>query len=312
VLDTESQALMAWLGQQGRPPLGASTPEQARAASAATAARAHSSAAMHSVVEERVPTPDGDVRVRILRPAAEVTAVVVYLHGGGWVLGSIDGYEPLARELAASTRATVVLVDYRKAPEAPYPAAVDDAWAALLFADRLRSEIDPPLPLTVGGDSAGGNLAIALALRARDLGEPHLDATFLAYPVVDVDTTRPSYTDPRCQQLLTGDAMRWFLDQYAPGDLRDLAEVSPLRQVEWRDFPPTALITAELDPLRDEGVELVERLTAAGVPVLAHHFTDQMHGFLPLTGLLAASSAAVTFLASSLNVLIIPTKEPTP
>ncbi len=222
--------------------------------------------------------------LRVLTPIERPAGVIVYYHGGGWVIGSIDEADTVARKLAERTSCAVVLAGYRLAPEHRYPVAVEDSWAALEWTgERLDGLAGAGAPLFVAGDSAGGNLAAVMALRARDRGGPPLAAQILIYPVTDADFDRPSYTDPANQVLLTREAMTWFWDHYAPDPARRAeADASPLRADDLSGLPPAVVLTAEHDVLRDEGEAYAERLREAGVAVNVMRHEGQMHGFFTL------------------------------
>jgi acetyl esterase len=239
--------------------------------------------------------------VRVLAPSESPRATVVYYHGGGWVLGEIDGYDTLARTLAALADVTVVLVGYRLAPEHPFPAAVDDAWSALEWVESNRSSVAGLAgPIVVAGDSAGGNLAIVTALRARAEG-PQISAVLLAYPVTDADMSRRSYTDPENQLVISQPVMEWFFDHYVSLDDRADPRVSPLRVDDLSGFPPTALVLAEHDPLRDEGEAFARRLREAGVDVRERLFAGQMHIFFQMVNVLPASKDAIDWFVEQLD-----------
>jgi acetyl esterase len=257
-----------------------------------------------SVRDEQVATADGDhFTVRVLVPAGDIRALVVYYHGGGWVIGNLDTHDHLVRVLANRLRAAIVNVDYRLAPEHRFPAAVEDSWAALLWANERMTEIAGGLvPLAVMGDSAGGNLAAVVARRARDAGGPQLASQVLVYPVTDADLDTASYLDPETQLLLTRESMIWFWDHYAP-DLADRAhpDASPLQASDLSGLAPAIVVTAEHDPLRDEGEAYAERLALAGVPVAQQRFAGQMHAFFTMVGVLPGSAAAIDYVAEQLD-----------
>jgi acetyl esterase len=283
-LDVATRALLEQMAGSGGKSLHEMTPAEARALSAQLAALAGPAPAMARVEEHTVATPDGPVPVRVLVPFAYVRGVIVYYHGGGWVIGRIDEFDTLARKLAERTSCAVVLVEYRLAPEHRYPGAVDDAFAALAWVGNHLKEIaGREVPLIVAGDSAGGNLAAVMALRARDRGGPPLALQVLVYPVTDADFDRPSYTDPENQLLLTREAMIWFWDHYAPDAARRAEpDASPLHAGDLSDLPPAVVLTAEHDVLRDEGEAYAERLREAGVPVDFKRHAGQMHGFFTM------------------------------
>ena len=299
-IDEATQAFLRAMAVPGAVPLHESTPSELRAAG--DAALLGPGPAMHAVLDETVRSTDGaEFPVRMLVSSPEPRATVVYFHGGGWVLGDIEGYDTLGRKLAATADVTVVLVGYRLAPEHPFPAAVDDAWAAVQRTEARVGQLDGVVaPLVVAGDSAGGNLAIVTALRAR-LDGPRLAAALLVYPVTDTDTTRASYLDPANQLLVSKPTMEWFFDHYLGAADRADPDVSPLRVEDLSGFPPTALVLAEHDPLRDEGEAFAARLRAAGVRVEQRLFEGQMHCFFQLPNILPACEEAVGWLAAYLD-----------
>ncbi|MFJ5114664.1 alpha/beta hydrolase [Streptomyces sp. NPDC088551] len=242
-------------------------------------------------------------RLRILIPHGNPPAVIVYYHGGGWVLGEPADVEPLGRALARRSGCAVVLVDYRLAPEHPHPAAVDDACAALRWAAAHRAEIaGRDVPVIVAGDSAGGNLAAVAAQRARDDGAPPLALQILVYPATDCDLETRSYRAPENQLLLSRDLMIRFWDSYLPDTAsRTAPTASPLRAADLSGLAPAEIITAEYDVLRDEGEAYAERLREAGVPVGLRRFEGQMHGFFTMTGLLPGSDRALDHIVERIH-----------
>jgi acetyl esterase len=243
-------------------------------------------------VEDQV--ADG-VPVRLYRPAGSGPGAFVYLHGGGWVVGSLESHDPLCRTLAARAGITVVSVGYRLAPEHRYPAAVDDAWAATRWAAE-RFE-----PLVVGGDSAGGHLAAAVAVRARDRGLP-LALQVLVYPVTDYAFDTPSYREHGAGTNLTETTMRWFWAQFL-GDERRGAEweASPLRTPDLAGVAPALLLTAEHDPLCDEGDAYAQRLLDAGVPTTLSQYDGQIHGFIRMPAVLDAGGRGIDQVAAAVR-----------
>ena len=260
------------------------TPEEARAYRATLAALNGPAPPMARVDEHTLERADGNVRLRVLVPIEPPAGVIVYYHGGGWVVGSIDESDTLGRKLAERTSCTVVLVDYRLAPEHRYPAAVDDAYDALEWTSAHLGEIATEgAPVFVAGDSAGGNLAAVVAVRARDRNGPAIALQILIYPVTDANVDRPSYLDPENQLLLTRDSMIWFWDHYLPDVARrSEPDASPLHTPDLAGLPPAVVLTAEHDPLRDEGEEYAQRLEEAGVPVDFQRHARQMHAFFAL------------------------------
>jgi acetyl esterase len=247
-----------------------------------------------------VPGPDGPVPVRLYRPAdagraAGPPPLLVWLHGGGWVIGDLVTADPLARELCAGAGVVVASVDYPLAPEHPFPAGPEACFAVTRWlADRGDSLGFDPSRLAVGGDSAGGNLAAVTALLARDRGGPPLAFQLLVYPAVDLLLSFPSMRDNGEGYGLTARAMEWFADHYlsAGGDPKD-PMVSPVYAADLCRLPPALIVTAELDPLRDEGETYATRLREAGVPVTLSRYEGQIHGFVQMTAVLDGGRRAV-------------------
>ena len=285
-LDHATKRILEELAASGAKPLHESTPEEARELSASLAAMAGPAPRMARAEDPTVTAADGHaVPIRVLVPPQGARGVIVYFHGGGWVIGSIDEYDTLARKLAERTSCAVVLVDYRLAPEHRYPTAVDDSYAALEWVAAHVADIAgrADVPLIVAGDSAGGNLAAVMAQRARDRGGPDIALQVLVYPVTDADFDRPSYLDPDNQLLLTHEAMVWFWDHYVPDAAqRHQPDASPLRAESLAGLPPAVVLTAEHDVLRDEGEDYAERLREAGVAVDARRHEGQTHGFFTI------------------------------
>jgi acetyl esterase len=229
--------------------------------------------------------------------------VIVYFHGGGWVIGALPEFETLARTLAEQTGCAVVLVDYRMAPEDRYPAAVEDSWVALQWVDAHLEEIaGARVPLVVAGDSAGGNLAAIMAIRARDAGGPAISLQVLAYPVTDCDLDNETYLDPANQLLLSRDSMIWFWGLYAPDRAdREHPDASPARAADHAGLPPAVVLTAEHDVLRQEGEAYAEALRAAGVAVESRRFEGQMHGFFTMVNVLPGSAAGLEYVAEQVG-----------
>ena len=250
-------------------------------------------------VENRsVPGPDGPVPVRIYWPQTAPPAplpALVYFHGGGWVICDLDTHDPTCRAITNNVGCVVVSVDYRLAPEHKFPAAAEDAYTATLWAAGNATDLGVDATrIAVGGDSSGGNLTAAVALMARDRHAPELVFQLMVYPVTDIvamDT--PSHRDNGEGYFLTTAAMEWYRRQY----LTDLSEAShpyasPLHADDLSGLPPALVITAELDPLRDEGEAYASRLLASGVPAVASRYDGVFHGFFSLGTLLDAAKQA--------------------
>lgn len=223
------------------------------------------------------------IRVRIYRPQAEEPLpAIVYFHGGGWVVGTIDSHDPLTRALSARIPAVVVSVGYRLAPEHPFPAAVEDALAVTQWVAEHATELDADTErLVVAGDSAGGNLAAVVAARARAEGPP-LALQVLIYPVTDADLDSSGYVRLGEGLNLTRAKMEWYWERYLQGADRAHPHASPLRAGNLAGVAPALVQTAEYDPLADEGAAYAKRLREAGVPVTLTQYDGQIHGFVRL------------------------------
>jgi acetyl esterase len=251
-------------------------------------------------IEDRaVPGPVGDVPVRVYTPAGAAGAgrgVLVWIHGGGWVIGDLETADPTCRLLANRSGCVVVSVDYRRSPEAKAPAPLDDCLAVLRWvaADAAGLGVDGDR-IAVGGDSAGGNLAALACLRLRDEGGPAVAFQLLVYPVTDLTRSSGSYEENAEGYFLTKASMVWFIDHHLSGTGIDPKDplVSPLYADTLDDLPPALVITAEYDPLRDEGEAYAQRLREAGVDVEAVRYDGQIHGFFAMATLLEDGAAAV-------------------
>jgi acetyl esterase len=299
-LDEATIALLSVLAQGATKPLQEQTPQEAREVMANMPAADDPGPEMERV---EYATVDGTFGVRVLVPTGTPRAVIIYYHGGGWVVGDIDVYDHLGRLIAQRSGCAVVMVDYRLAPEHRFPAAVEDAWAALRWAhERVKEIAGAVVPLVVAGDSAGGNLAAIVARWARDRGGPELAAQMLIYPATDCDLGTASYTAPENQLLVSRDSMIWFWDHYLPAAAdRENPDASPLRAADLNGLPPAVVLTAEYDVLRDEGEAYARRLSEAGVPVRQRRADGQMHGFFSFVGLLPGVSTGLDYLVAELD-----------
>lgn len=271
--------------------------EQARAADLASIrAAAGSPRALHEVTDLHLPGPGGELPVRVYRPSAErPLPALLYYFGGGWTLGSIDTADGLCRDLAAEAGCLVVTVGYRLAPEHPFPAAVHDCHAALRWvADHAEELGADPARLAVGGDSAGGNLAAAVTLIARAEGELTPAGQVLVYPNTDQLAEDASMRDNADPWLFNRHSVAWYGGHYltAPADAEHPL-ASPLRAADLAGLPPALVLTAEYDPLRDQGEAYAARLAAAGVPVELTRYPGMAHGFFAMTGTVDAARTAV-------------------
>jgi acetyl esterase len=296
-LTPQGRIIVDAIRASARPPeeIGA---EAARAASdARRAAQPRETEPVLLVQNRVVPGPAGPVPIRLYRATEAWPApVVVFAHGGGWVLCDLDSHDPMCRTIANGAQAVVVAVDYRRAPEARFPAALDDVRAVLDWVVQNAAGLGvDPARIAVAGDSAGGNLAAAVALDARARGGPALAAQLLLYPVLDARMDTESYRLFGHGFGLEATSMAWYWNQYAPGESRrgdPLA--SPGHAGSLAGLPPAIIAAAECDPLRDEATAYAARLAAAGVPTWSRSYEGGFHGFLSLPpGLLAVADEAL-------------------
>ncbi|MFC7516792.1 alpha/beta hydrolase [Herbaspirillum sp. GCM10030257] len=262
-----------------------------------------SNEAVASVEHFSMPGDGGPIALRVIRPGPGELPAIVFFHGGGWVSCNLDTHDNLCRRLANRSGCTVISVDYRLAPESPFPGPVNDACAALRWinAHAAALRIDP-VRLAVCGDSAGGNLAAACAMLSRDstMELPAIAHQLLFYPVMDAACDTGSFDTYARGYLLTRDMMRWFWKQYlrTPADADD-SRACPLRTDRFAGLPAATVITAEFDPLRDEGARYAQCLSAAGVPVEYKCWDGVFHGFASMTGILGAADEALEFAAQA-------------
>jgi acetyl esterase len=257
-----------------------------------------------AVEDLEVPGPAGRIPLRVYRPSEEPDLpVLVYLHGGGWTICSIETHDPTCRELANGAGCVVVSVAYRLAPEHRFPAAPEDCYAALDWVARHGASLGgDPARLAVGGDSAGGNLGAVVALMARERGGPRLCHQLLVYPVTDHAFDTDSYRENAEGPLLTREMMRGFWGHYLAREEDGRHPfASPLRAADLSGLPPAHVITAEYDPLRDEGEAYARRLAAAGVPVVQRRYDGMIHGFFGFSALVDRAREALAEAARELR-----------
>lgn len=262
-----------------------------------------SEAELDDVYNLTVPVKNAEVSIRVYQPkSSEPCPVVMYFHGGGWVIGDLNTHDSLCRELAYRTKAIVVAVDYRLAPEHPYPVATEDCYAATLFVAENASKWGGDASrLALAGDSAGGNLVAVVSQMIRDLGGPSICFQLLFYPVTDGSCERDSHHENGEGYLLTTRTMRWFWDQYCPVEKRHEVRASPLLAQSLAGLPPTLVITAEFDILRDEGKAYGKALEDAGVKVESRCYDGVIHGFVHMYGLLPRGEEALQYAVKSLQ-----------
>ncbi len=251
-----------------------------------------------------IPTRENEVLARVYHPSDdENLPVVVYFHGGGWVIANLDVYEPSCRALCNAAEAIIVSVAYRQSPEAKYPAAVNDAYDATQWVLQNAAQLGgDPNRVAVAGESAGGNLAAVTCLQAKDKGGIMPVAQLLVYPVTDTSMSQPSYAENTDSQPLHTSMMPWFWNYYLENESQKSDKyVAPLLAEDVSGLPPAIVITAENDPLRDEGKQYAVKLADAGVSVNAQTFSGVTHEFFGLAGAVSKAKAAMTFAADGLK-----------
>jgi acetyl esterase len=312
-VDPQVQVLLDQMAAMDAPGLGQMGVEETRAMMEQFSTMGGPGPDVASVENRSVPGPAGtagEIPVRIYRPTDEPSLpVLVWIHGGGFVIGSLDGSDVTCRELANKAGVIVVSVDYRLAPEAPFPEPVDDCVVATSWVvENAASLGGDPARVAVGGDSAGGNLSAVVALLAAQRGRPSLRFQLLVYPAVDLLMTYPSIKENGSGYLLTKESMDWFMGHYFSGAEKDPKhlQASPIYadEIDLGKLPPALIITAEYDPLRDEGEAYGKRLEQAGVPVTVTRYAGQIHGFFGMTAMLDGAKTAVDQAADALKAAL--------
>ena len=280
------------------------TPQEARQFMAARTPLFGDGPEVGKVENVEIATRAGKIRGRVLLPTSPPRALVVFYHGGGWVIGGIDESEIIARFMVEKTGAGVVLVEYRLAPEHPYPAPVEDCYDALLWSGKEAAKLG--VPIVVAGDSAGGNLATVCAMLARDQAGPKIALQIMMYPVCDCDMETDSYKAYGAGFVLTAPDMSWFYDHYLQGDKAKRADplISPLRVRELKGLPPALIQTAEYDVLRDEAETYGRRLAAADVKVWIKRYQGVTHGFIRMQNMLDVARRAMDDIAAAMDATI--------
>ena len=309
MLHPQARALLDLIDQRGLPATHTLSPDEARRLYRERRAFTQPEPPPVSLVRELAcDGPHGTIALRLYRPlgaaADALLPVLVYYHGGGWVIGDLETHDTLCRELANGAGIAVLAVDYRLAPEHRFPAAVDDCVAATRWLRREAAALKlDAARLAVGGDSAGGNLAAVVAIDARDAGDPPIALQLLIYPATDMRRGAPSHTTNGDGYLLTRDTIDYFHDHYIAEPARDDVDwrASPLLHENLRGLPPALVLTAGFDPLRDEGLQFADRLAAAGNRAACVCFERQIHGFILMGKVLDEANTAVALCAAELR-----------
>jgi len=308
MLHPQARALLDFIEARGIPPTHTLSPAEARAFYRDRRAATQPEAPQVAQVRElKAEGPHGTVAVRLYRPmgstAGAALPVLVYFHGGGWVIGDLDTHDVLCRSLSNGSGCAVASVDYRMGPEHRFPAAVDDVLAATRWVHRQAASLGlDPGRLAVGGDSAGGNLAAVAAIAARDAGDLPIAFQLLIYPATDQRRGHPSHEANGQGYLLTRDTMAYFHDHYIDDGRHDLDwRASPLLHGDLSGLPRALVLTAGYDPLRDEGMAYAEALTAAGNRAAYVCFERQIHGFITMGKVLDEADTAIALCCAELR-----------
>ena len=313
MLHPQAKALLALIEQRGLPATHTLTPVEARRMYRERRFFTQPDAPeMAQVRDASASGPHGEIPLRIYRPLGGAPGatlpVLVYYHGGGWVIGDLDTHDTLCRELANGAGASVVAVDYRMGPEHRFPCAVDDCIAATNWVRREAGALNiDSARIAIGGDSAGGNLAAAVAIAARDQGNLPIVHQLLVYPATDQRRGAPSHTTNGQGYMLTADTMNYFHDHYIDNTAHDLDwRASPLLCKDLTRLPPALVITAGFDPLRDEGLMYANRLSESGNAATYVCFERQIHGFITMGRVLDEANTAVALCAAELRRAFAP------
>jgi acetyl esterase len=309
-LDPQAKALLDQMAEAGAPPFETLSPEQAREMIVQMRDLAGEPESVAKVEDRTISSSNGTIPVRVYTPEGTGPfPVLVYFHGGGWVIGSIDTIDAPCRSLANRSGCVVVSVEYRLAPEHKFPAGPEDCYAATRYVAQNAAEFNvDPQRLAIGGDSAGGNLAAAVALMARDRGGPPIAFQLLVYPVTNHSYDTASYQENADGYLLTKNGMVWFWDHY----LKDAEDghnqiASPLRALSLEGLPPASVITCEFDPLRDEGEAYAARLRESGVQVEAKRYDGLIHGAFQMGAVLTRGNEMLDDAAAQLRRALVAT-----
>ncbi len=294
-LDPEAQAIVEVIGAANRPRIPTMSVDAARDQMRNALVSKRAPLPLLEVQDRVLPAPGRSLNVRLYRPRDGRLPLALFLHGGGWTVNDLDTHDELCRRLSKRSGWLIASLDFRRAPEHKHPAPLEDAYLAYrwLLDNSENIKCDPQYRALIG-ESSGGTTAATLSLLLRDLGAPLPTFQVIAYPVADGYDRWPSYKQRGTGYILDGELMRWYLDQYLPpGSSPADPYLFPLAAQELSGLPPTLMLTAEYDPLRDEGLAYTKRLAQAGVAVEHIHAADQMHGFLLLGGVVTKAAELV-------------------
>ena len=313
MLHPQARALLKLIEEKGLPPTHTLTPAEARRWYRERRFVTQPQPPEVALVQElHAAGPAGAIALRLYRPLGsapeQLLPVLVFFHGGGWVIGDLDSHDTLCRELANGSGCAVVAVDYRMGPEHRFPGAVDDSLAATrwIHAHAASLQLDANR-MAVGGDSAGGNLAAVVAIAARDAGDLPIAFQLLIYPATDMRRTAPSHQSNGQGYLLTSDTISYFHDHYIDDPKHDLDwRASPLLHPDLSRLPPAFVLTAGFDPLRDEGLQYAQALSDAGTHSTLVCLQRQIHGFITMGKVLDEANTAVALCASQLRAALAP------
>ena len=288
---------------KGAPPISSYTPAEYRVISERSMAASLKPEEVKQVEDVKIPVDGGEIMARIYTPEGNGPyPVFLFFHGGGWVLGSVDSYDGMARMIANASGAMVVSVDYRLAPEHRFPVATEDCYHALSWTEEHIEEYGGMKDcIIVGGDSAGGNLAAVLTLMTKDRSGPHINGQVLIYPATSFTITTPSMIENAHGYFLTKDMMRWLSNHYIHEDDRSSIYASPLLAEDIHGLPQAFIMTAEYDPLRDEGRLYADKLAAAGVPVQYKVYKGMIHGFVSMAAMIDQGKEAVRHIGAAIK-----------
>lgn len=303
-LDPQVKAFLHSLKEMNLPPRQLLSVEEKRQQLASYLALQGEERYVAMIKNVKIPVKDGEIWVRIYTPEGDGPfPIFIYLHGGGWVIGDLEIGNTLCRNIANLSGCIVVSVDYRLSPEYKFPIPVDDCFAAVEWVEKNAAKFNgDPSKIAIGGDSAGGNLAAAVSLIARDRGSPSIKYQVLIYPVTNLDFNTRSYIENGEGYVLTRDSMIWYAQQYLNSEKEmQNVQVAPFLAENLEGLPPALILTAQYDPLKDDGASYASRLIQAGVNVEYKYYSGMIHGFLWMTGIIDEGKKAVQLIANRLQ-----------